>query len=90
MECFVAMLCNSDLSVGYLGLTDYLLPLYEDFFSQELLSPIQDSSRSDLKPKVIDQLAKITQILTESDKAEKVIPIILENIKDDQDEDKRI
>lgn len=33
---------TSELSAGYLGLTDSLIPLFEDFFCQELMNPIAD------------------------------------------------
>ena len=45
MDFFIDMLSNSQLNVGYLGLTDYIIPLYEDFFEQELMNPISDSNR---------------------------------------------
>lgn len=35
-------------------------------------------------------LVKVTKIMTNEDKAEKVLPIILEIVRDDSDEEKRI
>ena len=81
---------TSNLSAGYLGLTDFLIPLYEEFFCQELMNPIADQVKTEVQRKVIGELKKITNILTEADKSDKIIPIILENLKDDQDEEKRI
>ena len=39
---------------------------------------------------VVDLLVKVTNILTNEDRADKILPIILESIRDDSDEDKRI
>ena len=39
---------------------------------------------------MIEQLVKATSLMTNEDRAEKVLPILLENIRDDGDEEKRI
>ena len=38
----------------------------------------------------MNQLFKVSQIMTDEDRADKILPIILENIKEDSDEEKRI
>ena len=38
----------------------------------------------------IEQLAMITKVLINEDRIEKVLPIVLELLKDDTDEEKRI
>ena len=35
-------------------------------------------------------LFKVSKIMTKEDRADKILPIILENIKEDSDEEKRI
>jgi len=39
---------------------------------------------------VIELLVKISKLMTYEDRADKILPIILENIRDDSDEEKRI
>lgn len=39
---------------------------------------------------VIELLVKVSKIMTDEDRTEKTLPIILENIRDDGDEEKRI
>jgi hypothetical protein len=39
---------------------------------------------------VIDMLVKVTKIMTNEDKEEKILTIILEIVRDDSDEEKRI
>jgi len=39
---------------------------------------------------VISLLVDVSKIMTNEDRAEKVLPIILENIRDDSDEERRI
>jgi hypothetical protein len=46
--------------------------------------------KQDLQTEVIDLLVKVSKIMTNEDRAEKVLPIILESIRDDSDEEKRI
>lgn len=46
--------------------------------------------KQDLQQDVLELLVKITKIMTNEDRAEKVLPIILESIRDDADEEKRI
>ena len=39
---------------------------------------------------MIDLLVKVSKIMTQEDRTEKILPIILESIRDDSDEEKRI
>lgn len=39
---------------------------------------------------MIDLLVNVSKIMTNEDRAEKILPIILECIRDDSDEEKRI
>ena len=39
---------------------------------------------------MISLLVDVSKIMTNEDRAEKVLPIILENIRDDSDEERRI
>ena len=39
---------------------------------------------------MIELLVKTSSLMTNEDRADKVLPIILENIRDDSDEEKRI
>ena len=61
-----------------------MTPLYNDFFLSEL---IDDGTRSELQSLVIEQLAMITKVLINEDRIEKVLPIVMELLKDDTDED---
>lgn len=60
--------------------------LYEFFQTDK----IDDTLKSDLKGSVVEQLVKATALMTHEDRADKVLPILLENIRDDGDEEKRI
>lgn len=46
--------------------------------------------KTDIQNTIIDMLVKVTKIMTNEDKAEKILPIILEIVRDDGDEEKRI
>jgi hypothetical protein len=43
-----------------------------------------------MQPQVLETLVRASQILTTEDRSDKVLPIVLENIKDDSDEERRI
>ena len=83
----ISFLSQSTITVGYTGIRDNLTPLYNDFFLSEL---IDDSTRGQLQEMAIEQLAMITKVLINEDRIEKVLPIVLELLKDDTDEEKRI
>ena len=83
----ISFLSQSAITVGYTGIRDNLTPLYNDFFLSEL---IDDSTRGQLQEMAIEQLAMITKVLINEDRIEKVLPIVLELLKDDTDEEKRI
>lgn len=63
------------------------MTLFYEFFQTE---KIEDTLKNELKPQAMDQLFTATTLMTTEDRAEKVLPIILENIRDDGDEEKRI
>ena len=63
------------------------MQLFYDFFCAEL---VDENLKQDLKNKVLDYLVNATSVLTSEDRTEKVLPIILECIKDDSDEERRI
>ena len=46
--------------------------------------------RETLNDNVMDLLVRVSEIMTNEDRADKILPIILDNIRDDGDEDKRI
>ena len=83
----ISFLSQSKITVGYSGIRDNLTPLYNDFFLSEL---VEDNTRSELLDVAIEQLAMITKVLINEDRIEKVLPIVLELLKDDTDEEKRI
>lgn len=63
------------------------MPFFYDFFQSE---KIDESLKQEILNDVIDLLVKVSKIMTNEDRAEKVLPIILETIRDDSDEEKRI
>ena len=63
------------------------MQLFYDFFCTEL---VDENLKQDLKNQVLDYLVNATSVLTSEDRTEKVLPIILECIKDDSDEERRI
>ena len=83
----ISFMSQSTITVGYTGIRDNLTPLYSDFFLSDL---IDDNTRSELQDMAIEQLAMITKVLINEDRIEKVLPIVLELLKDDTDEEKRI
>lgn len=46
--------------------------------------------KQDLQNEAIELLVKVAKVMTTEDKAEKILPIILEIVRDDGDEEKRI
>ena len=46
--------------------------------------------KGDLQNEVIELLVKVSKIMTLEDRTDKILPIILECIRDDGDEEKRI
>lgn len=51
---------------------------------------MDEALKQDIQNEVIDLLVKASKIMTHEDRTEKVLPIILESIRDDSDEEKRI
>lgn len=73
--------------MGYNGIRDYIMPFFYDFFQSE---KIDENIKQEMQNEVIELLVKVTKIMTNEDRADKVLPIILETIRDDSDEEKRI
>ena len=63
------------------------MPFFYDFFQSE---KVDEALKQDMQIEVIELLVKVSKIMTNEDRAEKVLPIILECIRDDSDEEKRI
>ena len=61
--------------------------MFHDFFSSDKL---EVAFKQELQPEVITLLVRVTQLLTQEDRTDRVLPIILESIRDDSDEDKRV
>lgn len=83
----ISFLQESEITVGYNGVRDYIMQLFYDFFSFER---IEEQLKQELQENVLSLLVKTTAILTSEDRTDKVLPIILESIKDDSDEERRI
>ena len=60
---------------------------FNDFFQSE---KIDETLKQDIQGDVIDLLVKVSKLMTNEDRTEKILPIILECIRDDSDEEKRI
>ena len=63
------------------------MPLFYEFFSSDR---VDETLKQEIQSEVIDLLVKVSKLMTNEDRAEKVLPIILESIRDDSDEEKRI
>lgn len=87
MEKLINFLASSEITVGYNGIRDHITPFFQEFF---LTEKIDDQVKQDIQSVVIELLIKTTKIMTSEDRTEKVLPIILESIRDDSDEEKRI
>ena len=87
MGKLISFLSQSKITVGYTGIRDNLTPLYNDFFLSDL---VDDNTRTELLGIVIEQLAMITKVLINDERIEYILPIVLELLKDDTDEEKRI
>lgn len=73
--------------MGYNGVRDYIMQMFYDFFSSE---KVDEGLKQEIQGGVIDLLVKATHMLTSEDRTDKVLPIILESIRDDSDEERRI
>lgn len=51
---------------------------------------MDDTLKTELQPGVLATLVRASQLLTTEDRADKVLPILLEQLKDDSDEERRI
>eukprot|EP00347_Sterkiella_histriomuscorum_P006427 403352815 len=77
----------SEITVGYNGIRDHIMLFFNDFFQSE---KIDETLKQDIQGDVIDLLVKVSKFMTNEDRTEKILPIILECIRDDSDEEKRI
>lgn len=78
----ISFLSQSKITAGYEGIRDHLTPIYNEFF---LSGMIDDEVRQELHALSIEQLAMITKILIHEDRADKILPIVLELLKDDEE-----
>jgi hypothetical protein len=73
---------------GYQGLTEILLKqIYEQFFQSERH---EEAFKQSVLDKVIQQLIQIMDCMTTSDKRRYIIPIIIDCIKDEEDDERRL
>ena len=85
--------CETDADLQYdpkQGLTAIsqvlLAKIYTSFFSSERYD---DQLKKDLLPKAVEQMTQITKLLSDYEKEKLIIPIILDSIKDEDDEERR-
>jgi len=73
---------------GYYGLSTLLLDeIYIQFFQPER---IEDTLKQEIQNQVITQLVQISKVLTASDIEEKILPLVLDCIRDEESEDRRL
>jgi hypothetical protein len=82
------MLSESKVAAGYSGLRDNLTPIYYDFFVESNL--YDENTRKDLKPQMLEQLVMMSVNLMQEDRVDKLLPMMLELLKDDSEEERRI
>jgi hypothetical protein len=73
--------------VGYNGIRDDIITLISDFFVHDC---VNETLRQELQPHLLRCLVKASHILTCEDRTDRVLPIILDSIRDDADEERRI
>lgn len=73
--------------MGYNGVRDYIMHLFYDFFQADR---VDETLKQEIQSQVIEYFVQATTLLTIEDRTDKVLPIILESIKDDSDEERRI
>lgn len=81
----ISFLAKSEISAGYNGIRDHLTPIYSEFFLNGI---VDDETKNDLLEMAVTHMCMMTKVLMFDDRADKILPIILELLKDD--EDKRI
>ena len=73
---------------GYYGLSTLLLDeVYLQFFQPER---IEDTLKQEIQSQAIAQLVQICKVLTASDVEEKILPLVLDCIRDEDSEDRRL
>lgn len=83
----IGYLSQSEITAGYNGIRDNIIPIFKFFFES---SKIEDTTRAELAADTIQQMALVTKVLIHDDRVEIVLPIMLDLLKDDIDEEKRI
>jgi hypothetical protein len=83
----IDFLASSTITIGYNGVRDQIMTLISDFFTPE---KVDETLKKELQPNLLKCLVKSSQILTIEDSTDRVLPIILDSIKDDSDEERRI
>lgn len=87
LDKLIGYLASSEITVGYNGIRDHVTLIFQEFFQAD---KVDEQVRQELQTQVIDLLMKTTRTMTSEDRTEKILPIILESIRDDSDEEKRI
>lgn len=85
MGKLISFLAKSEISAGYNGIRDYLTPLYSEFFLNGI---VDDETKNDLMELAMTHMVMMTKVFMYEDRADKILPILLELLKDD--EEKRI
>lgn len=63
------------------------MPMFAEFFQTERLD---EQTKQDLQAEVIELLVRVCTLMTVEDRTERLLPLILDCIRDDSDEEKRI
>ena len=73
---------------GYKGIVTILVDqIYAEFFEPER---IDETLKKEILPKVLEQMVQITKVLSEEDRISKIVPIILNSVTDEEDEERRL
>lgn len=73
----ISFLSLSSISAGYNGIRDHLTPLYSEFFLAGAVE-VDDEARMEIQAMAIEQLAMINKVFMYEDRADKILPILLE------------
>ena len=84
----INFLTESQITAGYSGIRDQVTPLFQDFFVDSDM--YEEFTKVELMPIIMDQLKKVTKFLMHEDRVDKILPMLLELLKDDSDEERRI
>lgn len=79
---------EGDPKSGYNAIVNILIPkIFASFFSHERFD---EQLRTELQPAVMARMAQITKVLSERDREAKIVPIVLECIRDADSEERRL